>query len=61
VLMILFDPLWILSNVTLPVLIAILILTPILHRLVNKLGYIMGIKEVHGESDRRTAKKVQGN
>jgi CDP-2,3-bis-(O-geranylgeranyl)-sn-glycerol synthase len=46
VLMLLFDPSWILSYLKLPVLIVILILTPILHRLVNMLGYLIGVKEV---------------
>jgi CDP-2,3-bis-(O-geranylgeranyl)-sn-glycerol synthase len=45
-LMLLFDPSWILTYVTFPVLIIILILTPILHRVVNMFGYLMGVKEV---------------
>jgi CDP-2,3-bis-(O-geranylgeranyl)-sn-glycerol synthase len=46
ILMLLFDPSWILTYVTFPVLIIILILTPILHRVVNMFGYLMGVKEV---------------
>jgi CDP-2,3-bis-(O-geranylgeranyl)-sn-glycerol synthase len=46
ILMLLFDPSWILTYVTLPTLIIILILTPILHRVVNIFGYLIGIKEV---------------
>jgi len=42
----LLDPSWILANITLPVFIFILILTPVLHRTVNIIGYYMGIKEV---------------
>jgi CDP-2,3-bis-(O-geranylgeranyl)-sn-glycerol synthase len=42
----LLDPSWILANITLPVFIFILILTPVLHRTVNIIGYYMGVKEV---------------
>jgi len=42
----LFDPSWIFENVTLAILIMILILSPILHRAVNIIGYYMGVKEV---------------
>jgi len=45
VLMLIFDPSWLLSNITLPVLIVILILTPILHRTVNIIGYLCGVKK----------------
>jgi CDP-2,3-bis-(O-geranylgeranyl)-sn-glycerol synthase len=45
VLMLIFDPSWLLSNITLPVLIVILILTPILHRAVNIIGYMSGVKK----------------
>jgi CDP-2,3-bis-(O-geranylgeranyl)-sn-glycerol synthase len=45
VLMLVFDPAWLLSNITLPVLIVILILTPILHRAVNIIGYMSGVKK----------------
>ena len=46
ILMLLFDPSWILTYVTLPVLLIILILTPVLHRLVNIFGHLIGVKEV---------------
>jgi CDP-2,3-bis-(O-geranylgeranyl)-sn-glycerol synthase len=42
----LLDSSWILANITLPVLIIILILTPVLHRTVNIVGYYLGVKEV---------------
>jgi len=45
-LMIVVDPGWLLANVTLQLFILILILTPLLHRLVNIIGYHMGVKEV---------------
>ena len=40
-----FDPSWLLSVVTLPVLVAILILTPVLHRSVNIIGYRIKVKK----------------
>jgi len=40
------DPSWILANMTLPVFIIILVLTPVLHRTVNIVGYYLGVKEV---------------
>ncbi|MFA4824608.1 MAG: CDP-2,3-bis-(O-geranylgeranyl)-sn-glycerol synthase [Methanoregula sp.] len=46
ILMLIFDPGWLFTNLTLPVLIIILILTPVLHRAVNIIGYVMGVKEV---------------
>ncbi|PKL68337.1 MAG: hypothetical protein CVV30_10465 [Methanomicrobiales archaeon HGW-Methanomicrobiales-1] len=46
ILMLLFDPGWLFAYITLPILIIILILTIILHRAVNIIGYIMGVKEV---------------
>ena len=46
VLLLLFDPGWLFANVTLPVLIVILILTPVLHRAMNILGYLIKVKEV---------------
>jgi CDP-2,3-bis-(O-geranylgeranyl)-sn-glycerol synthase len=42
----LFDSAWIVENVTLTILIMILILSPLLHRAVNIIGYYMGVKEV---------------
>ena len=38
-------PGWIAANVTLPVLVFIVILTPLLHRIMNLIGYAAGIKE----------------
>ena len=46
ILMLLFDAGWLFTWVTLPVLIIILILTIVLHRAVNIIGYILGVKEV---------------
>jgi len=46
VLLLVFDPQWLFAAVTLPVLIAILILTPVLHRAMNILGYLVKVKEV---------------
>ena len=46
VLMLLCDPSWLFAYVTIPVFIIILILTPILHRAVNIVGYFLGVKEV---------------
>jgi len=39
-------PSWVLATITIPVLIFILILTPVLHRTVNIIGYYLGVKEV---------------
>ncbi len=41
-----FDPGWLFTNVTLPIFILILILTPVLHRAVNIIGYHIKVKEV---------------
>ncbi len=46
ILMLIVDPAWMFTNVTIPVLIFILILTPILHRSVNIIGYLLKVKEV---------------
>jgi CDP-2,3-bis-(O-geranylgeranyl)-sn-glycerol synthase len=46
VLLLIFDPAWLFAAVTLPVLLVILILTPVLHRAMNILGYLMKVKEV---------------
>jgi CDP-2,3-bis-(O-geranylgeranyl)-sn-glycerol synthase len=40
------DPAFTFSTFTLPVIIAILIITPALHRLVNIIGYKIGVKDV---------------
>ncbi|MFA5213408.1 MAG: CDP-2,3-bis-(O-geranylgeranyl)-sn-glycerol synthase, partial [Methanoregula sp.] len=44
--LIIFDPAWLFANVTLPVLVIIIILTPVLHRVVNIIGYLGGVKDV---------------
>jgi CDP-2,3-bis-(O-geranylgeranyl)-sn-glycerol synthase len=46
ILMLLFDPGWLFSYLTVPILIIILVLTIILHRVVNIIGYVIGVKEV---------------
>ena len=46
ILMLIIDPAWLFAYVTLPILIIIVILTIILHRVVNIIGYVMGVKEV---------------
>jgi CDP-2,3-bis-(O-geranylgeranyl)-sn-glycerol synthase len=40
------SPSFALQTITLPVLVAILIITPVLHRVVNIIGYKMGVKDV---------------
>ncbi len=45
-LLLLFDFPWFVSVVTIPILVAILIITPLLHRIVNIIGYFIGVKEV---------------
>ncbi len=45
VLLALVDWSWLVANVTVPVLVFILILTPLLHRAFNLIGYAAGIKE----------------
>jgi CDP-2,3-bis-(O-geranylgeranyl)-sn-glycerol synthase len=39
-------PLWVLSNLTIPIFLWILVLTPLLHRAFNLLGHSMGVKDV---------------
>jgi CDP-2,3-bis-(O-geranylgeranyl)-sn-glycerol synthase len=46
ILLLLFDPVWLFACLTLPILIIILILTVVLHRAVNIIGYMLGVKEV---------------
>jgi CDP-2,3-bis-(O-geranylgeranyl)-sn-glycerol synthase len=46
ILMLIFDPGWFFAYITVPILFIILILTIILHRAVNIIGYVMGVKEV---------------
>ncbi|MDD1684414.1 MAG: CDP-2,3-bis-(O-geranylgeranyl)-sn-glycerol synthase [Methanoregula sp.] len=45
-LLLIFDPAWLLTYVTLPVFILILIITPVLHRATNIIGYLFRVKEV---------------
>ncbi len=45
-LVLLVDPAWLFASMTLPVFILILILTPVLHRAVNIIGYHIRVKEV---------------
>ncbi len=45
-LLLLFDHEWLFATVTLPVFLIILILTPLLHRAMNILGYLVKVKEV---------------
>ncbi len=45
-LLLLLDPAWLSAYVTIPVLIVILIITPVLHRAVNIIGYHIRVKEV---------------
>jgi len=45
-LLLVFNPAWLFSEVTLPAFICILILTPLLHRATNIIGYILKVKEV---------------
>jgi CDP-2,3-bis-(O-geranylgeranyl)-sn-glycerol synthase len=45
-LLLVLDPGWLFANLRIPVFIIILIITPILHRLVNIIGYHIKVKEV---------------
>lgn len=45
-LLLVFNPAWLFSEVTIPSFICILILTPLLHRATNIIGYVLKIKEV---------------
>ena len=45
-LLLILDPAWLFATVSLPVFIVILIITPILHRATNIIGYVFRIKEV---------------
>jgi CDP-2,3-bis-(O-geranylgeranyl)-sn-glycerol synthase len=40
------DPAWLFATVTLPVFLTVLIITPVLHRATNIIGYMFRIKEV---------------
>jgi len=44
-LVLIFDPAWLLSEITPLILVVILILTPLLHRSVNIIGYLCGVKK----------------
>jgi CDP-2,3-bis-(O-geranylgeranyl)-sn-glycerol synthase len=44
-LVLVFDPAWVFSVMTLPILIVILVLTPVLHRSVNIIGYRIKVKK----------------
>jgi len=46
ILLLVVDPSWLFAYMTLPVFILILVLTPVLHRTVNIIGYYIGVKEV---------------
>jgi CDP-2,3-bis-(O-geranylgeranyl)-sn-glycerol synthase len=45
-LVLIFDYPWFISTITLPILVIILIITPILHKTVNVIGYLIRVKEV---------------
>jgi CDP-2,3-bis-(O-geranylgeranyl)-sn-glycerol synthase len=46
VLLLIFDPQWLFAVMTVPVLIVILVMTPVLHRAMNIIGYMVKVKEV---------------
>jgi len=39
-------PQWLVENITLPIAVWIVVMTPLLHRIVNIIGYYIGVKEV---------------
>ncbi|MDD1715713.1 MAG: CDP-2,3-bis-(O-geranylgeranyl)-sn-glycerol synthase [Methanolinea sp.] len=41
-----FDLPWLLANITIPVLLWIIVLTPVLHKTANVIGYMAGVKDV---------------
>ncbi|NMA11473.1 Cytidylyltransferase family protein [Methanoculleus chikugoensis] len=45
-LLLIFDPQWLSWNITLPIAVWIIVMTPLLHRVVNIIGYYIGVKEV---------------
>jgi CDP-2,3-bis-(O-geranylgeranyl)-sn-glycerol synthase len=45
-LLVLADPQWLLENITLPIAVWIIVVTPLLHRGVNIIGYLIGVKDV---------------
>lgn len=46
VLLLIFNPSWVAATITLPVAVWIIILTPLLHRGANIIGYLIGVKDV---------------
>jgi CDP-2,3-bis-(O-geranylgeranyl)-sn-glycerol synthase len=46
VLLLIFQYSWVVTTLTLPILFWIIVITPVLHRLVNILGYLTGVKDV---------------
>jgi CDP-2,3-bis-(O-geranylgeranyl)-sn-glycerol synthase len=46
ILLLIVDPGWVIANITLAVLVIIIIITPVLHRSVNIIGYFFKVKEV---------------
>jgi CDP-2,3-bis-(O-geranylgeranyl)-sn-glycerol synthase len=45
-LILLIYPQWLFENITLPIAVWIVVMTPLLHRVVNIIGYYIGVKEV---------------
>ena len=45
-LILLIYPQWLFENITLPIAVWIIIMTPLLHRIVNIIGYYIGVKDV---------------
>lgn len=45
ILTLLFSPTWFLTTFSLPVVVAIFIITPVLHRATNIIGYLLGLKQ----------------
>jgi len=45
-LLLIFEYSWVVTSITLPILFWIIVITPLLHRAVNIIGYLAGIKEV---------------
>jgi CDP-2,3-bis-(O-geranylgeranyl)-sn-glycerol synthase len=46
ILLIIFQYEWVITTLTLPVVFWIIVITPLLHRLVNIIGYLAGVKDV---------------
>ncbi|KLK87583.1 hypothetical protein SZ63_09775 [Methanoculleus sediminis] len=45
-LILIISPQWLFGNITLPIAVWIVVMTPLLHRVVNIIGYYIGVKEV---------------